>query len=290
MMVTAIASGQARFGDYVGTSDLTIMHSVADMFGVNRLTAEILTNAAGAMVGMVEAHGEFEYPVEKPRIAMTVLGNTTPAGTAIKRLLAEKGYEVVAFHANGTGGVAAESLIAEGYFDAVLDLTTHEITDREFGGMHGAISPNRLEEAGKAGVPQLVVPGCIDYLVFGELDKVPPRFKQRPYIVHNPQITLVRATAEEMVHVAGIMVDRLNRATGPVAVAIPLRGLSMHNIRGQVFFDPQADAACRHVLGDKLRSDIPCHQIDAHINDPAFARACVHVLLETMASRSRLGL
>jgi len=286
LMVTTVASGQACFGDFVGTSDLTMMHSVVDMFGVNRLTAEVLTNAAGAIVGMVEARERLQYPEDKPRIAMTVLGNTTPAGMEIKRLLGEKGYEVVGFHANGTGGAAAEGLIAEGYFDAVLDLTTHEIIDREYGGKHAAISGNRLEEAGKAGIPQLVVPGCIDYLVLGELDRLPARLRGRPYVVHNPQITLVRATADEMAHVANVIAGKLNKAKGPTAVAIPLRGLSMHNIEGQVFFDRETDQACRAVFREKLRSGIPLYEIDAHINDPAFAEACVDLLLEIKGSRS----
>jgi uncharacterized protein (UPF0261 family) len=282
LMVTTVASGQACFGEYVETSDLAMIHSVVDMFGIHRLSAEILTNAAGAIVGMVEANAGFQYPHARPRIAMTVLGNTTPAGMTIKKLLAEKGYEVVGFHANGTGGVSAEALIAEGYFDAVLDLTAHELLDREFGGKHAAIRDNRLTEASQAGVPQLVVPSCIDYFVFGEPQRVPERFRGRPYVVHNPQITLVRATGEEMAHVAGVMVRRLNAAKGPAAVAIPLRGLSMHNVEGQVFFDPEADRACRDVFRNELRPEVALHEIDAHVNDPAFARASVKVLLELM--------
>jgi uncharacterized protein (UPF0261 family) len=280
LMVTTVASGQASFGEFVGTSDLTMMHCVADLFGINTLTAKVLTNAAGAIVGMVEAAAEPPSADDGPRVAMTVLGNTTPAGMMIKRLLAEEGYEVVGFHANGTGGVSAEALIAEGYFDAMLDLTTHEIIDREYGGKHGAIADTRLQAAAEAGIPQVVVPGCIDYFVFGPLESVPDRFKERPYVVHNPQITLVRTTAEEMTHVAELMVRRLNRAKGPAAVAIPLRGLSMHNVEGQVFFDPETDRSCREVFKAKLRSDIPLREVDAHINDPAFAEACVELLLD----------
>jgi uncharacterized protein (UPF0261 family) len=280
LMVTTVASGQARFGDFVGTGDLTIMHCVADMFGINLLTAKVLANAAGAMVGMVEAAGEASCAEKRPRAAMTVLGNTTPAGMTIKSLLQEKGWEVVGFHANGTGGVAAEALIAEGCFDAMLDLTTHELVDREYGGQHGAIADTRLQEAGKAAIPQVVVPACIDYLVFGDRRSVPAPFQGRPYVVHNPQITLVRASAEEMTHVADIMVQRLNQAKGPAAVAIPLRGLSMHNIEGQVFFDPQADRACRDVFRQKLRPGVPLREIDAHVNEPAFAAMCVDLLLE----------
>jgi len=266
-----VASGQASFGEFVDTSDLTMMHSVVDMFGINSLTREVLTSTAGAIAGMVEARAAMQYADQKPRIAITVLGNTTPAGMTIKRLLVERGYEVVGFHANGTGGVAAETLIAEGYFDAVMDLTTHEIVDRQYGGKHAAISDNRLVEAGKAGIPQLVVPACIDYLVLGDPDSLPPQFRGRPYVIHNPQITLVRATQDEMAHVAEIMAARLNKAKGPTAVAIPLGGPSMHNVEGHVFFDPQADRACRDVFKEKLRSDIPLHEVDAHVNDPVFA-------------------
>lgn len=280
LMVTTVASGQAAFGEFVGTADLTMMHCVADMFGINALTAKILTNAAGAITGMVEAAAMSASLADRPRIAMTVLGNTTPAGMTIKRLLNARGYEVVGFHANGTGGVSAEVLIGEGYFDAMLDLTTHEIMDREYGGKHGAIADTRLQASAGDGIPRLVVPGCIDYLVFGPPDSVPARFKERPYVVHNPQITLVRTTAEEMVHVANLMVERLGQAKGPAAVAIPLRGLSMHNIEGQVFFDPETDKACHDVFRAELAPDIPLHEIDAHINDPAFAEACVELLLE----------
>ena len=126
----------------------------------------------------------------------------------------------------------------------------------------------------------MVVPGCIDYMVFGPLDSVPSRLRERPYVVHNPQITLVRTTAEEMSHVAELMAGRLGHAKGPAAVAIPLRGLSMHNIEGQVFFDPETDKACRDVFRAELASKIPLHEIDAHINDPVFAEACVDLLLE----------
>ncbi|NIA07902.1 MAG: UPF0261 family protein, partial [Actinobacteria bacterium] len=156
LMVTTVASGRACFGDFVGTSDITIMHSVVDMFGINTFSAKVLENAAGAIVGMVEADSTIPSS-GKLAVAMTVLGNTTPAGIRIKRLLEQKGYEVIGFHANGTGGVSMEHLIAEDRFDAVLDLTTHELIDQQYGGLHAAFTPHRLEAAAELGIPQLVV-------------------------------------------------------------------------------------------------------------------------------------
>ncbi len=287
LMVTPVASGQAQFGPLVGSSDVTIMHSVVDMFGINSLSARVLRSAAGAIVGMVEGleDGRVSHP-DKPRIALTVLGNTTPAGMTIKQLLTERGYEVVCFHGNGTGGVAMEGLIAEGYFEGVLDLTTHEIADHEFGGLHAAIGPHRLEQAGKEGLPQVVVPGCIDYLVFGPLESIPLQFQGCPYVVHNPVITLVRLNQEEMVHIAEVIANKLNKARGPVAVAMPLQGLSMHNVQGQRFFDPQVDKAFREALKQKLRSDISVDEVDAHINAPVFAEHVVAKLLELMDNKA----
>ncbi|NIA08078.1 MAG: UPF0261 family protein [Actinobacteria bacterium] len=279
LMLTTVASGRACFGEFVGTADLTIMHSVVDIFGLNGFSRKILENAAGAIVGMVEADSTIPSS-GKPAVAMTVLGNTTPAGIQIKRLLEQKGYEVIGFHANGTGGVAMEQLMTEGRFDAVLDLTTHEIIDREFGGLHASLSGNRLTAAAELGIPQLVVPGCIDYLVFGPPETIPARFKNRPYVVHNPQLTLVRANGDEMVHVARIMVERINRSKGPAAVVVPTKGLSMHNIEGQAFFDPKADSACLDVYRKELRPDIHLHCIEAHINDPVFAERGVHILMD----------
>lgn len=289
IMVTTVASGRACFGDFVGTADLTMMHSVVDLFGVNSLSAKILSNAAGAIAGMVEATDEIPCSGNRPKIGLTVLGNTTPAGMKIKKLLIEKGYEVIPFHCNGTGGMAMEGLIAEGYFDAVLDLTTHEIIDREYGGLHGAVDSSRLEAAGRTGTPQVVVPGCIDYLVFGPLEKIPKRFKGRKYVVHNPQITLVRASRREMVHAAEVMARKLNKAGGPVAMVIPLRGLSMHNVPGGPFFEPETDRRCCKVFRENLRSDIPIYEVDSHINDPVFAEAVVRVLLETKESQKPKG-
>lgn len=278
LLVTTVASGRAEFGPFVGTTDVTVMHSVVDMLGINSISARILDNAAGAIVGMVEAFEKISFS-EKPRVALSVLGNTTPAGMKARELLEKQGYEIISFHCNGTGGIAMEQLISKGFFDAVLDLTTHEIIDREFGGIHGAIENNRLQAAGKAGIGQVVVPGCIDYIVFGPLESVPAPFQDRPYIIHNPRITLVRADRKQMERAAEIIVERLNKASGPAAVAVPTRGLSMHNIEGEPFFDPETDAACRHILKEKLRPDIIVHEIDAHINDPEFAESIVELLV-----------
>lgn len=277
LMVSTVACGRTPFGMFTGTRDLTIMHSVADIQGLNSLTRRILANAAGAVVGMARAES-LESAGEAPRVGITIYGNTTPAGILLAKLLGDAGYEVVAFHPNGTGGVAMEELASEGWLDAILDLTTHELVDELFDGLHAG-DGKRLTLAAEAGVPRLVVPGCVDFMVFAGRDAVPAAYRGQPTIAHNPHLILVRTDSHQLREIAREMSSRLNRSTGPTAVAVPAGGWSFYNRRGLAFADPQSD----HVFVDELRAglrpDIPVHIIDSHINDPEFAEAVLELFL-----------
>ncbi len=267
LMVSTVASGYAQFGTYVGTKDLLMMHSVVDILGLNAFSRMILSNASGAIVGMVEVEGEFKR-LEKKQIGMTIYGTTTPGCMVAKAYLESKGFEVVAFHPNGTGGRAMEEMIEEGILTGVLDMTTHELTDELLGGLHRA-GPKRLESAGRKGLPQVVVPGSIDFIVTGPIESLPQEYRNRQYISHNPSITLVRATLEEMKAIGKLMASKLNEARGPTVVMIPLKGFSYPNREGEPLFDEEGNHAFITSLKENLKG-IRVIEIDAHINDPEF--------------------
>jgi uncharacterized protein (UPF0261 family) len=270
VMVSTVASGQTPFGIYTGTRDLTIMHSVADILGLNSLTRRVLANASGAVVGMAEAD-LLEDESTSPKVGITIYGQTTPAALVIKPELEARarGYEVFAFHSNGTGGKAMEELAAEGMLDALFDLSTHEITDELFGGIHAGDS-NRLLAGGLKGVPRLVVPGGLDLVTLGRPETVPKAYQSQPSVRHNPNITLVRLNTEQMINVAEVMAERLNQALAPVIVAIPKGGFSFYNRDGLHFRDLKADWAFVHTLQTKLKPEIVIHEIDSHVNDQPF--------------------
>jgi uncharacterized protein (UPF0261 family) len=268
MMVSTVASGQTPFGIYTGTRDLTIMHSVVDILGLNSLTRCILANAVGAVVGMVR----YGLPARKGsslRVGITIYGQTTPAALAIKPRLETMGYEVFTFHSNGTGGTAMEELAVDGMLDALFDLSTHEITDEIFGGIHAGNS-DRLLVGGIKGIPRLVVPGGLDVITLRELESIPQKYRTQPYVKHNPHITLVRLNEQQMIQVAEVMAERLNQAGAPVIVAIPMGGFSFYNRDGLHFRDLPADRAFIRTLRDRLKSGIDIIEIDGHVNDPVF--------------------
>jgi uncharacterized protein (UPF0261 family) len=267
-MVSTVASGQTPFGIYTGTRDITIMHSVVDILGLNSLTRRVLANAAGAVVGMAQAEVPEE---EKPRarVGITIYGQTTPAALVIKPRLEHMGYEVLAFHSNGTGGRAMEELAVENMLDVIFDLSTHEITDEIFGGIHAGDS-QRLLAGGIKGIPRLVVPGAMDLITLGEPETIPEAYRLQPSVRHNPHITLVRLTGEQMVRVAEVVGSRLNQAKGPVIVAIPRGGYSFYNREGLHFRDVEADRLFVETLRSTLRPGIPIVEIDSHVNDPPF--------------------
>jgi len=277
VMVSSMASGNMR--PYVGISDITMMYSVVDISGLNRISRRILSNAALAVCGMAEG-GKEAIAAELPLIAATMFGVTTPCITEAKWVLEEKGYEVLVFHANGPGGMAMEQLIGEGQIQAVLDITTTELPDELCGGK-GSAGPHRLEKAGEMGIPQVVVPGAMDMVNYFP-DAIPPQFRNRLLHVHNPATTLMRTNEDENRQLAEIMARKLSRAKGPVVVYIPLRGFSAIDSPGQPFFFPEANRAFIEALKTNLPSRIPVIERDLHINDPSFAREVSQVLLKLL--------
>jgi uncharacterized protein (UPF0261 family) len=284
LIVTPVAAGHRSFGPFVGLRDVTLMHSVVDILGLNPVSRAIFDNAAAAVAGMVRAGTAPPRKAAGDRlVAITMLGNTTPAVMRLERRIASAGYTPVIFHANGVGGQCMEELIGDGFFAGVVDFTTDELTDQLVGGFHAA-GPGRLGAAARHGVPQVVVPGCVDFFVFGPRASIPERWQQRPQYLHNPALTLVRASRAEMVVVARTMAEQLNAARGRVAVAVPLGGLSIPNRPGDLFWDPEADAAFRETLRTLLRADIPVIEVSAHINDAAFVDAVFALFVEVMAA------
>lgn len=277
VIVTPIASGKRHFGTLVGTRDITVMHSVVDILGINPISRAVFDNAAAAVVGMAahagrtpEAAGS-EVGGSAPKyVAITMLGNTTRAVMRVKERLEEHGMEAVIFHSNGVGGPAMEELAEAGMFAGVIDYTTDEISDQLIGGFHMG-GERRLERVGALGLPQVVVPACVDFSVNGPRAEVPERLRGRPAYYHNPEFTLVRLLPDEMAEVGHIMARKLNAAKGPVVVVVPTRGLSIPNVPGGVFWDPEADARFLDAMRGDLRSDIPLITVEAHANDPDFA-------------------
>jgi uncharacterized protein (UPF0261 family) len=257
-----------------------MMPSVVDISGLNRVSRRILSNAAGAICGMVDAQLTLALD-DKPLIAATMFGVTTPCVTAARRLLEERGYEVLVFHATGTGGQAMEQLIEDGTIQGVLDLTTTELADELAGGVMSA-GPHRLKAAGRRGIPQLVCPGAIDMVNFGPVETVPIQFRSRTLYVHNPTVTLMRTTPEECAEIGRITATRLNRAGGPVTVLIPLQGVSAIDKQGGPFYSPDALNAYCSAMKATLSSNTKLVELNAHINDESFARTAVELLLESL--------
>jgi uncharacterized protein (UPF0261 family) len=274
VMVSSMASGNVRH--YVGTSDLTMMHSVVDISGLNRISKRVLRNAAAAVCGM--AGQREEIPADRPLVAATMFGVTTPCVTEAKRILEEKGYEVLVFHANGPGGMAMEQLVGEGQIQAVLDITTTELPDELLGGK-GSAGRNRLEKAGEMGIPQVVVPGAMDMVNYFP-DSIPAPFRGRLLYQHNPATLLMRTNVEENKKLGEIMGRKLSRAKGRTAVYIPLGGFSAVDAPGQPFFDPDADRAFIEALKRNLPAHLPVIEKESHINDPAFAGEVARALLD----------
>ena len=283
VVISPIASGRHEFGPLVGTRDMMVIHSVVDILGLNQIARQIFDNAAAAVAGMVE-HGRtrsdstlLEHRPELS-VAVTMLGNTTRAVMALRDELAEAGFTTLVFHSNGVGGRAMEELAGEGHFRGVIDFTTNEVTDPLVGGIHDG-GPDRLRVVGELGLPQVVVPGCIDFAVF-EPSQIPPALADRPSYDHNPEFRLVRTSPEDMLTIAGVFAERLNQARGPVRVAIPTLGLSIPNSPDGPFWDPEADAGFRDTLRERLRPDIPVSTHDYHVNDPEFGRMVARLFLE----------
>ena len=279
IMVSTLASGDTS--PYVQSKDICMMYSVVDIAGINRLSRQILANAAGAIVGMVNAEAPATATADKPLIAATMFGVTTPCVTKAREVLEDAGYEVLVFHATGTGGQAMEDLVKGGFLAGVLDATTTELADELVGGILSA-GPDRLEAAGQGGLPQVVAPGALDMVNFGPPDTVPEQFSDRLFYQHNPTVTLMRTTAEETAELGRIMARKLSEAQGPTTVIIPTQGVSAIDKTGQPFDSPEARAAWIDNLKAHIGDNVTVIEMDAHINDDAFATRLAETLLESI--------
>ncbi|GIP27006.1 hypothetical protein J23TS9_21360 [Paenibacillus sp. J23TS9] len=277
LMVSTVASGNTA--PYVGTSDIVMFPSFVDVAGLNSFSTKIFTNAVHAMAGMIQF--ESEPPRDKkPLIAATMFGVTTPCVTYAREFLEEQGYEVLVFHATGTGGQTMESLIEGGFIDGVLDLTTTEWCDELVGGVLAA-GPNRLEAAGRCKVPQVVSTGALDMVNFGPYDSVPEVFKDRNLYKHNPSVTLMRTTVEENRQLGEIIAGKLNQAQGPTVLILPLKGVSMLDVEGEPFRGIEEDEVLFNTLKQNIdRQAVELIEVDTDINDQAFAVAAAKKLVE----------
>jgi len=281
LMVSTLASGQVRH--YVGDKDILMLNSVVDILGVNRISRLVLGGAARAMAGMVTLARDNSVESDKPLIAATMFGVTTPCVEHARQLLDQAGYEVLVFHATGNGGQAMESLISEGLIAGVLDITTTELADELVGGFLTA-GPDRLTAAGRKAIPQVVSVGATDMVNFHAPDTVPARFQGRTFYRHNPNVTLMRTTVEENAAIGADIGRKLARARGPSAVLLPARGVSAIDREGQPFCDPAARSALFRAIRETAEG-VEIRELDCHINDPQFADAAVARLLEMVRGR-----
>ena len=277
VMLSTVASGDTR--SYVGTKDIVMIPSIADIVGLNPITKTVLDQAVGAVTGMastVEARASW-----KPLVAITTLGGTQQCANVAKRRLEAKGFEVVIFHSTGTGGMAMEELIEQGMIEAVFDLSPNEVVDHLYGGWADA-GPARLETAGRKGKPQLVGPANLDHIVYDSRAKIPKRFKKHYVHIHGPTLFVLRTQTRDMEEIAKCVADKLNKATGPTAVIHSLKGISAQDLFDPGFVDNEANLAYLETLKRDIRPDIEVREVDAHVNDPVFADEAAEMLLRLM--------
>jgi uncharacterized protein (UPF0261 family) len=275
VMVSTLGGGDVS--GYAGTRDITFMPSIVDVAGINSISRQIYANAAGAIAGMVK----MEAPPageEKPLVTASMFGNTTACVDRARRAMEEHGYEVLVFHATGIGGKTMEGLIADGYIVGSLDITTTELADEVCGGVLNA-GPDRCMAASRAGIPAVLVPGCVDMANFWAIDTVPERYKDRNLYQWNPNITLMRTNVEENIKMGQMIAAAANAAIAPVAVLLPLKGVSQLDSPGGDFWDPDADRACYDAIKTNLKPGIPVIEMDYNINDAEFADKCAETLL-----------
>jgi uncharacterized protein (UPF0261 family) len=287
LIVTPLASGKRHFEPFTGLRDVAVMHTVVDVAGVNHLVDRVYRQAAGYIIGAARAMRELPphaaAETARPLVAASMNGNTTPAVTRARQALDNAGYDVVAFHANGAGGRAMEDLVLARHFDAVLDFTTTELCFQVVGGLMDA-GPSRMEAAGEVGVPQVLVPGCIDFITTGRYEEAVREFPGRSLYRHSPELTLVRLTAAEMRSVGEVFARKASAARGLVAVCIPTRGFSVPDSEGGAFWDMQADFEFITALRAGVSRNVRVELVEAHVNDDAFADLVVEIFL-SMADR-----
>lgn len=287
LMVSTLASGQVK--QYVGVRDILMMYSVVDISGLNRICRTVLTNAARAMIGMAGGQGIRDQGSgigkDKPLVTATMFGVTTPCVEAARKKIEAQGFEVLVFHATGTGGRTMESFIADGLIEGVLDITTTELADELVGGELTA-GRDRLTAAALKGVPQVISVGALDMVNFGPRSTVPEKFHDRRFYQHNPNVTLMRTTPEENDKLGKEIAEKASAARGPTAVLVPLRGVSAIDAPGQPFHWPEADAALFQSLRLWMSPGVELIELDLHINDPTFAEAAADKLLQFLKVRS----
>ena len=277
VMVSTVAAGDTS--NYVGIKDVMMIPSVVDVAGINRISRRIFANAAGAIVGMVET--EVREATDKPLITASMFGNTTEAVDQARVIMEDAGYEVLVFHCTGAGGRTMEGLIDEGLIEGVLDITTTEWADELAGGVLTA-GPERMDAAGRAGIPQVIVPGCLDMVNFWAPDTVPEKYSGRLLHKWNPNITLMRTNVEENARLGEIIAEKANASGGPVSIFLPLKGVSILDSPGNEFWWPEADQALYNAIKTNVSADVTVTEMDCNINDPAFAEAVTGRLLSDL--------
>ncbi len=278
VMLSTIGGGDVSA--FAGTKDITFMPSIVDVEGINSVSRQIYTNAAGAIAGMVKMEAPKGGDV-KPLITASMFGNTTTAVKHATEIFEKAGYETLVFHATGTGGKTMESLIRDGYIVGCYDITTTELADEVCGGVFSA-GPDRVKAAAESGVPAIIVPGCVDMANFGGIDTVPEKYKGRNLYEWNPNVTLLRTNVEENIKMGEMIAKAANLSKAPVAVLVPLKGVSQLDSPGGLFWDPEANRACFDTIKKNLRPDIPYIEMDNNINDPEFSGKCAEMLLEML--------
>jgi uncharacterized protein (UPF0261 family) len=281
VMASTLASGQVR--PYVGDKDILMLNTIVDISGINRISRLVLGEAARAMAGMVTLKQSRPADSDKPVVAATMFGVTTPCVEHARRILEEAGYEVLVFHATGTGGQAMESLIDDGLVVGVLDITTTELADELVGGTLTA-GPQRLTAAGRKGIPQVISVGALDMVNFGPPETIPAKFADRTFYRHNPSVTLMRTTVGENAALGEEIGRKAAAATGPTAIVLPLKGVSAIDCEGKPFDDPEARSALFSVLR-RTHGNTKLIELDQHINDPEFAEAAARQLIAMLGDR-----
>lgn len=277
VMVSTVGGGDVS--SYAGTKDIAFVPSIVDVAGFNRISRTIYANAAGAISGMVKV--ETPTGEERPLITASMFGNTTPCVNRARERLEAREYEVLVFHATGTGGRTMEGLITDGYVVGSLDISTTELADEVCGGVFSA-GPERCMSASQAGIPAVIVPGCVDMANFDAIDTVPEKYKKRRLYQWNPNVTLLRTNVEENTRIGEMIAAAANAATAPVAILLPLKGVSMLDTEAGDFWDPEADQACYDAIKENLRPGIPVIEMDNNINDPEFADKAAGMLLDML--------
>ncbi|TFG45443.1 MAG: UPF0261 family protein [Dehalococcoidia bacterium] len=278
VMISTVGGGD--LSAYAGTKDITFIPSIVDVAGINSISRRIYANGAGAIAGMVNTEIAADQSA-RPLITASMFGNTTTCVNQARTILEQAGYEVLVFHATGTGGKTMESLIQDGYIKASLDITTTELADEVCGGVFNA-GPDRCMAASLAGIPAVIVPGCVDMANFNGIETVPDKYKGRNLYEWNPNVTLLRTNVAENRQMGEMIARAANASSAAVKIVLPLKGVSMLDSEGERFWDPEADQACFDAIKANLNPGIEVIEMDNNINDPAFSEKVAQVLLEMM--------